>query len=368
MTEPYRASERILLNRARYCSHLVGCQLPAVASPRGAQGERGGRAEAGELVGVDHRVDAGDAAVCDVEAHHRRSARPSASRASRPGWPLTRASVERGALREADPHEGAERLADRLDADERARQGARLAAAVADQHDVVGEQRDEAVEVAAAGGVDEAGGERVAALGVGVEARAVGVDLVCARGSAAGGRPARPCRARRRSRRSRSRTPRAAPAPRAPPARAAPAARGRRARSSRRPRRGRPGPAARRRGRPADDGGGEAPGATSTSGSGSHSPTYCSRRTRAERSTSIASARGDRRRERLVVVGPVGRVEAQQRLLRDVVGLGGAAQHAVADLECEPAQTLVRLHPQEHRRRGPGRSTGACTACLVGGA
>ncbi len=46
---------------------------------------------------------------------------------------------ERDVLREADADERRQRLADRLGADERARQKARLAAAVADQHNVVGE-------------------------------------------------------------------------------------------------------------------------------------------------------------------------------------------------------------------------------------
>ena len=50
------------------------------------------------------------------------------------------------------------------------------AAAVADQHGVGREHGDEALQVALAGGGEEAGGERAALARVGVEARALVVD------------------------------------------------------------------------------------------------------------------------------------------------------------------------------------------------
>ena len=79
-----------------------------------------------------------------------------------------------------------------------------------------------------------------------------------------------------------------------------------------------------------------------TSGSGSHGPTYVSRRTRAERSWSIASrvvtvaryAFGDS-----IARAVVGRaLKPDERLLHDVLGLGDAAEHAVGDREHQRTQ------------------------------
>ena len=63
-------------------------------------------------------------------------------------------------------------------------------------------------------------------------------------------------------------------------------------------------------------------------GSGSHSPTYCSRRARADRSSLIASrvvtvATSARRGDPLAGLERL--MDAQQRLLDDVLGLGDAA-------------------------------------------
>src|SRR5215207_1156423 len=111
--------------------------------------------EVGQLVGVDDRVDACDLTAGDVERHHG-------------DQPLLCIEVERSwaavdldgarryalkALAEADPAD--ERAGDTGAAAQSARQGGDLAAAVAGQVHVVGEQRLEPSEIALLGGLKE---------------------------------------------------------------------------------------------------------------------------------------------------------------------------------------------------------------------
>ena len=188
------------------------------------------------------------------------------------------------------PHPGAQRARDALAALHRARERGRLAAAVAVQHDVVGEQRLERLELTLLGGGEEAPRQLVALLARGLEARPALLDVA-----------ARPCRELARVvlaladdlgdlARSRSRTRRAAGAPLAAPG-------DRLSSRTRNASESESASSAWRAGSAA---------LSATSGSGSHSPTYVSRRTRAERSWSIESrvatvaryARGDSIRSR----------------------------------------------------------------------
>ena len=76
----------------------------------------------------------------------------------------------------AEPGEAQEGAGDLLGADQRPRQRARPAAAVADQDRAGREHGDQPLHVALARGGEEARGERVALLGIGVEARPLLAD------------------------------------------------------------------------------------------------------------------------------------------------------------------------------------------------
>ena len=101
---------------------------------------------------------------------------PSGAIARTPGWPLTSAGSS------VTPHSAASRAkapkarAIGFGPHQRPRQRARLAAAVADEHRVGREHGDQPLHVALARGGEEALGERVALLGIGVEARALVAD------------------------------------------------------------------------------------------------------------------------------------------------------------------------------------------------
>ena len=102
---------------------------------------------------------------------------PSASNSERAG----RAVDDRGLGARADPlaadEQRADEVADLVAPDDRQRRRGRLAAAVAGQHDVVGEQRHEPVDVAVGDRLDEAAGELVALLRRRLEARLARVDV-----------------------------------------------------------------------------------------------------------------------------------------------------------------------------------------------
>ena len=83
-----------------------------------------------------------------------------------------------------------------------------------------------------------------------------------------------------------------------------------------------------------------------SSGSGNHGPTYSSRRTRAERSTSIEIRVTTAERKALADVGWVGEAcVAQPGLLDRVLGLGHAAEDPVGDREQQRPQLLELLGP-----------------------
>ena len=178
--------------------------------------------------------------------------RPSPSTTTAPGWPLTTSGrSESPPIRRPAVDPGDQRPRDALAAVDRASEGGHLAAAVAVQHDVLGQQLLEPRQVALAGGGQEAPRQLVARLLRGLVARAAllhvaprprrelaGVGLAGAddrrdlgrRGSrtprAAGTRPAARARgSRARPGRPATASRRARPARRARPRRRRPAAR-----------------------------------------------------------------------------------------------------------------------------------------------
>ena len=140
---------------------------------------------------------------------------PSAVRAIAPGTPLISASSSRRSWRSATRIRPSRKRAIFVAAVQRRR--ARLAdpAAVAVHDGVLGQQRDEAVEVAVADGFEEAGGQLLALLAGGLEARAAAPPRGGGRAARAGGSCRGCARRSPRSRRSRSRTRRGAGTPRA---------------------------------------------------------------------------------------------------------------------------------------------------------
>ena len=101
------------------------------------------------------------------------TSRPSPSKERKPGPPLTTAGRSVDAPVLAHPVEGRQRAADLRGTDHRHADRPGLAAAVADEHGVRGQHRDEPVHVALAGRLQEAQRERAALVGVGIEAPAV---------------------------------------------------------------------------------------------------------------------------------------------------------------------------------------------------
>jgi hypothetical protein len=139
-------------------------------APLGAYGP-----EVAELLGVHDRVDRADAAALDVEP---RDVDHTALRVhdTEPGLAVDVGLVERDAPRFDQAVEPYERAGDRRRAVHRLRDRARPAAPVADEDRVLGEDRDEALEVALPRCGEEARRERVAGGRVGVEARRVVLD------------------------------------------------------------------------------------------------------------------------------------------------------------------------------------------------
>ncbi len=174
--------------------------------------------------------------------------RPSASRVSAPGCPLT--STGRSSNpppRARDPRPAGERL-DHLAAPvQRPRDRRDAAAAVAMQHDVLGQQRLELLDLAVASGGEEAARQLVAELVRGLVARPPLLDVAPRPGRQLARRRPRSCRRSPRSGRRGSRTPRAAGKRRAARARGSRARRGRRRTASRRARPPRPDRPPRRR-------------------------------------------------------------------------------------------------------------------------
>ena len=180
--------------------------------------------------------------------------------------------LNRAAERPAESRPGQHRAGNVGAAHDRVPDRGCLAASVPPQHDVLREERLERTDVAALDGCEERWMPAVPAAGArrrNVGARRGRGD---GRGRPAGERSAPSDRGSRRSRRTRSRRRRGEGGRLAARARGARARPGRRTRGSRASRRVAPG----------------SPSGDSTSGSGSQSPMYCSRRTRADRRWSIA--------------------------------------------------------------------------------
>ena len=160
--------------------------------------------------------------------------RPSPSSTRAPGWPLTlaRRISDPGQAR-ALPEPGRQRARDASAPVHGASEGRRLAAAVAVQHDVAGEQLLERREVALAGRREEAPRQLLALLGGRLEPGPALLDVAARARRELAGVGLATCRRSRRPPRRGSRTRRAAAGRRAAPGTGSRAARGRPATASR---------------------------------------------------------------------------------------------------------------------------------------
>ena len=103
--------------------------------------------------------------------------RSSGSRATAPGWPLTSTSLEPRPHLSGLPAQSGQEARDALAAADRRGRGGRLAAAVSDRDGVLGEQLDEPVRVAVLDRCEEAPRELVPLLARGLEARPPLLDV-----------------------------------------------------------------------------------------------------------------------------------------------------------------------------------------------
>ncbi len=162
----------------RLLSRRFGFQ--ALCMQQGAQ--IGCWAEVGKLVRVDNRADAPDLTAGDVERQHADEALLCVKNEC--SWAvvdLDGAQRHAGDARAEDQRLD-QRARDAVAAAQRARQGGHLAAAVASQLNVVGEQRLEPRKVALLGGSEEPPGQLVALLTRGLEAGPTLLDVAsCSR-------------------------------------------------------------------------------------------------------------------------------------------------------------------------------------------